>query len=146
MVKCQCYKWTICPTGPTSCHSDSTEDYQPAKFHGRMSATYKHASVSKKTVMEWHQKFCSEQQRKSNEAWPVPMWPAMSRTCCAPCTGRCWTILHTAWTCHHVIFMYLAPQQSVKQPNSGWMKMPRLWWCSGSRSSQRISLQRGSTG
>jgi hypothetical protein len=31
---------------------------------------------------------------------PVPMWPALSRICCALCTGRCWTIPHTAQIYH----------------------------------------------
>lgn len=23
---------------------------------------------------------------------PVPMWPLLPKSCCIPCTGRCWTI------------------------------------------------------
>jgi hypothetical protein len=40
---------------------------------------------------------------------PVSMWPALSRTHCAPFARQCWTIFHAALTCHCMTYMSLPP-------------------------------------
>jgi hypothetical protein len=44
----------------------------------------------------------------------VTVWLALSTIYCTTCTRKCWAILHTAWTCHHVTSMCLALSKSTK--------------------------------
>jgi hypothetical protein len=71
------------------------------------------------------------------------MHPALSRTCCTPCSGRYWTISHTAQTCYHVIPYVQSWRKHLMAVDFGWMKMLRPQWCNGSSSSPGSSLQRG---
>lgn len=58
---------------------------------------------------------------------PVPMWPALSRTCCTAHI-RFWTISHTAWTWHHVISVCDSlSRKCIKAVDWGLMSRPQ--WC-----------------
>jgi hypothetical protein len=74
---------------------------------------------------------------------PVPMWPKLSRTHYTPCAERCWTIPHTAQTCHCMTSMCLAPSKKYQRTiQLGRINTSTLQWCSDSSSSPGSSLQR----